>query len=276
MKLVTDLREWRTIRKALKGSIGFVPTMGHLHEGHASLCARARSENDIVVASIFVNPTQFNEPADYQRYPRTLNADEELCRRCGASVVYAPAASDVYPPGVSIEVPSLPRVATEPRLEDAARPGHFAGVCQVVMRLFRLVRPAVGVFGEKDWQQLQVVRAMVAHAGLAIDIVGMATVREADGLALSSRNRFLSPEDRRRGLTLSRALTAAGRAGGPEEAERVMARLLAEEGISPDYAVVRDAASLGPVRHGAARALIAARVGSVRLLDNMPWPNPAP
>ncbi|MCC6676496.1 MAG: pantoate--beta-alanine ligase [Phycisphaerales bacterium] len=256
--------------------------MGALHDGHAALIrlgsalARQRRLAGGCVVSIFVNPTQFNEPADYQRYPRTLNADEEICRRCGTSVVYAPAAADVYPPGVSIEVPALPRVAIEPKLEDAARPGHFAGVCQVVMRLFRLVRPVVAVFGEKDWQQLQVVRAMVQRAELPIDIVGMATVREADGLALSSRNRFLSPEDRRRGLTLSRALTAAGRAGSPEEAEGVMARLLAEEGISPDYAVVRDAASLGPVGQEAARALIAARVGSVRLLDNMPWPNPAP
>lgn len=256
--------------------------MGALHEGHAALIrlgsglARQRGLAGGCVVSIFVNPTQFNEPADYERYPRTLEADEEICRACGASVVYAPEGSDVYPPGVCIEAPALPAVASEPRLEDAARPGHFAGVCQVVMRLFRLVRPGAAVFGEKDWQQFQVVRAMVAQANLPIDIVGMATIREADGLARSSRNRFLTPEDRRRGLTLSRALAAAGRCPSPEAAEQLMSRMLRDEGIAPDYAVVRDAESLGDVRHRAARALIAARVGTVRLLDNMPWPNPGP
>lgn len=255
--------------------------MGALHEGHAQLIragvaiARDRGLPGGCVVSIFVNPTQFNEAADYQRYPRTLAADEDICRRAGASVVYAPSADDVYPPGATVETPPLPPVATSPGLEDAARPGHFAGVCQVVLRLFRLVRPAVAVFGEKDWQQLQVVRAMTEQKQLPIEIHGLTTVREPDGLAMSSRNRFLSADDRRRGLTLSRALTAAGGVRDPRKAEMVMHQMLADEQITPDYAVVRDAATLGPVGRGPARALIAARVGSVRLIDNMAWPGRA-
>lgn len=257
-----------------------VPTMGALHEGHAALIragaglARRRGLAGGCVVSIFVNPTQFNEAADFQRYPRTLEADESMCRTAGASVVFAPGVEVIYPPGHAVEVPPLPAVATEPKLEDAARPGHFAGVCQVVLRLFRLVRPAVAVFGEKDWQQFQVVRAMEAQQRLGIEIIGAETIREPDGLAMSSRNRFLTAEDRQRGLTLSRALREAGRARTPGEAEDTMRRLLAEQGIAPDYAVVRNGATLGPVREGAgpARALIAARVGSVRLIDNMPWP----
>lgn len=258
-----------------------VPTMGALHDGHEALIrlgarlARERGLAGGCVVSIFVNPTQFNEASDFARYPRTPGEDEAICRRAGASAVYSPALESVYPPGEPIEVPPLPAVAEGPGLEDAARPGHFAGVCQVVLRLFRLVRPAAAVFGEKDWQQFQVVRAMVEEQRLGIDIIGAPTVREPDGLALSSRNRFLSEEDHRRGLALSRALREAGRAPTPAEGELVMARLLGEEAISPDYAVVRDARSLGPVRAGRpARALIAAPVGPVRLLDNLAWPFP--
>jgi pantoate--beta-alanine ligase len=254
----------------------FVPTMGALHEGHASLVRQARTlagPSGRVVVSVFVNPTQFNEASDFDRYPRTLDADMALCAGAGADAVFAPSVEEVYPAG-GIRTPALPRVATEPKLEDAARPGHFAGVVQVVHRLFELVQPRASIFGEKDWQQLQVVRAMVREAGMRVEIVPGTTVREADGLAMSSRNRFLSPIDRRRGLALSRGLRECQHAKDPAAAEKVLRAALASEGIDADYAVVRDAESLAPGawdRTRPMRAVVAGRVGSVRLLDNMAW-----
>ncbi len=266
-----------------------VPTMGALHEGHASLIrlgvglARARGLPGGCVVSIFVNPTQFNDRADFTRYPRTLDDDAALCDRAGAAAVFAPTEARVYPDAAAAPVPPLPPVATEPGLEDAHRPGHFAGVCQVVHRLFALVRPALAVFGEKDWQQLQVVRAMVAHAARhdpkdpagSVEIVPAPTVREAGGLAMSSRNRFLSDDQRTRGLAISRALAAAGGSRTPAEAERAARDVLARARIEADYAVVRDAETLsGPPRdRRPGRCLIAVRVGSVRLIDNMAWPS---
>lgn len=264
-----------------------VPTMGALHEGHAALVRAGVAQRDAgdpdgkVVVSVFVNPTQFNERADLDRYPRTLEADVETCRRAGADAVFAPDEATVYPRG-PVPVPALPAVATEPGLEDAARPGHFAGVCQVVARLFEMVRPAVAVFGEKDWQQLRVVRAMVAESSDATvrpRIVGVPTVREPDGLAMSSRNVFLSPAERRSATAISRALREAGRLGSAGEAEGHMRSVLAAAGLRTEYAVVRLADTLMPVARapgGTAaspmRALIAARLGSVRLIDNAPWP----
>lgn len=261
----------------------FVPTMGALHDGHIELVRRATSYastqgwSPAVVVSIFVNPTQFNDPADFQRYPQTFDADCQACEAAGATCIYAPSVDDIYPAGQSFQG-VLPAVATQPHLEDAYRPGHFAGVSQVVERLFRLVQPAAAMFGEKDWQQLQVVRAMVQTLQLPIDIVGIPTVRESDGLAMSSRNRFLTPAQRHAGLALSRALAKAGRAKSPDAAEAAMAAELAAAGLTPDYAVVRNAASLlrepgaTPDNGAAWRAIIAAKVGSVRLLDNAPWP----
>lgn len=272
MKLVTTRAD---LRAARNGPAVFVPTMGALHAGHARLIERAAKDSAALgltggcIVSIFVNPTQFNDPADFARYPKTLEADLDLCRAAGCSMVYAPAVDDIYPPDEEVPTPPLPEVATRPGLEDAHRPGHFAGVCRVVKRLFDLVRPAAAVFGEKDWQQLQVVRAMTQQHGLDIEIVGEPTVREADGLAMSSRNRFLSAEDRARALALSRALCAAAGEKQPPAAEAAMRRVLSEAGIIPEYAVVRDAATLGPPRGGGVcRALIAARVGDVRLIDN--------
>lgn len=252
----------------------FVPTMGALHDGHASLIRRAaavaRDRGGEVVVSIFVNPTQFNESEDFARYPRTLEADVSLCEAAGADVVFAPEVGEVYPAGRTIRVPDLPRVATVPGLEDAKRPGHFAGVCQVVRRLFDMVKPSTAVFGEKDWQQLQVVRAMVEGEGLGIEIVGGSTVRGPDGLAMSSRNRFLSEDDRARALTISRVLHASGRFGEVRAYEAWMEGELLNAGLTPEYAVVRDAVTLEGPGSGAMRALIAARVGSVRLIDNAP------
>ena len=260
--------------ESLQGGV-FVPTMGALHQGHCQLVRRAstlRPPGRPVVVSIFVNPTQFNDPSDLARYPRTLEADVAACRDAGADVVFAPPVEVIYPPGLGIKVPRLPRVATDPGLEDLLRPGHFAGVCQVVARLFELVRPASALFGEKDWQQLQVIRAMTRELGLGVSIVPVETVREPDGLAMSSRNVFLSPDERVRARAVPRALQAARGFVSPHTAELVMRRELEAGGFVVEYAVVRDADALGPVRIGSpARALIAARLPSVRLIDNAPW-----
>jgi pantoate--beta-alanine ligase len=270
-------------RQVTRAPCVVVPTMGALHAGHASLIrlgaeiAAQRGFAAGCVVTVFVNPTQFNEAADFARYPRTLEADSMVCRSAGASMVLAPSQEDVYPPGELIAAPALPPQATEPGLEDAARPGHFLGVCQVVARLLDLIRPEVAVFGEKDWQQLQVVRAMVRREGWPVEVVGGPTVREPDGLAMSSRNMFLTGDDRTRAREISTSLHRAGAAEGPEEAERVLRAGLEASGIRPDYAAVRDAATLMPVQwQGRAEAgwrmLVAARVGAVRLLDNAPWP----
>lgn len=267
---------------ALHGCI-VVPTMGALHDGHLALVRRAVAErasipsNPPIVVTIFVNPTQFNDPRDLARYPRTLDADAAGCSAAGADVVFAPSVETVYPPGHSIPVPRLPAAATQPGLEDALRPGHFAGVCQVVQRLFDLVRPAAAVFGEKDWQQLQVIRAMVKGSAGGPRIISLPTVREPDGLAMSSRNVFLSPDDRRRAVAISRALRLCAAERTPETAERVMHAELSQAGLAVEYAVVRQAESLltisaSEVGGMQGRALIAARTQSVRLIDNAPWP----
>jgi len=258
----------------------FVPTMGALHAGHRRLVElavqRSRASGRAAIVSVFVNPTQFNDPRDLERYPRTLEADFELCRDAGAAALYAPTADEVYPPGLKIAPPPLPSVATRPGLEDAHRPGHFAGVCQVVRRLFDLVRPGEAVFGEKDWQQLQVIRAMTDQQNLGVRIVPVETVRETDSLAMSSRNVFLSPENRLRARSLSAALCAACGERSPPAAEAHMREVLLSAGVEVEYAVIRDADSLMPLaadsRSG--RALIAARAGSVRLIDNAPWHAP--
>ncbi|MGH7245097.1 MAG: pantoate--beta-alanine ligase [Phycisphaerales bacterium] len=258
------------------GEIVLIPTMGALHAGHASLIRHgtdlAKKRGGTCIVWIFVNPTQFNDPADYARYPKTIEADLEVCNAAGAGGVFVPSKDEIYPPGRAVRVPQLPRVATEPKLEDAKRPGHFAGVCQVVLRFFELVKPKVAVFGEKDWQQLQVVRAMTKHEMPSVEVAPMPTVRDADGLAMSSRNRFLTPGDRVQALAISRALTAAGTAATSATAEKVMLEVLSEAGIRPEYAVVRGAETLQESASGIQRALIAAKVGNVRLIDNQAWP----
>jgi pantoate--beta-alanine ligase len=259
------------------GGIGFVPTMGALHEGHASLVRRAREHDEVaaVVVSVFVNPLQFGAGEDLDRYPRTLAADLELSAEAGADVVFAPGADEVYPggqPQVSVDPGRLAGV-----LEGEARPGHFRGVLTVVAKLFGLVRPDVAVFGEKDYQQLVLVRRMVADLCLAVEVVGAPTVREPDGLALSSRNRYLDAEERRRAVALSRALRrAAGTpCAGPRDALAVArAELRTAHGVDLDYLVVTDPELGGlpeVVPPGTpARMLVAARVGGTRLIDNLP------
>jgi len=262
----------------------FVATMGALHDGHAELIRRARAAAGArpVVVSIFVNPTQFAPGEDFERYPRTLDADVALAEGAGADVVFAPSRDVVYPvpgfgAGASLETPPLPTVATEPKLEDAKRPTHFAGVCQVVARLFDLVRPRWAFFGEKDYQQLKVIEAMVRsdrRRWASLEIIAVPTRRDDDGLALSSRNRYIAPEDRDRAHGLRRALQFANAAQHPDTAERIMHETLAMHDLEIDYAVVRDAETLMPVDSLAqpTRALIAARLGAVRLLDNAAMP----
>lgn len=272
-------RSNQDLHAALQGKRGsFVPTMGALHEGHLALVRRAVSLGGPVVVSIFVNPTQFGPGEDYSRYPRTFDADVELASKAGAQIIFAPAVEEMYPSAVHVEVPTLPAVATRPGLEDAHRPGHFAGVCQVVARLFDLVQPRHAVFGEKDFQQLLAITALVrqeADRWPGLKIVPHATVRENDGLAMSSRNRYLKPDQRDRALALWRALQSAndvGRASGNDVAamQAAMRETLLDAQLKIDYAMVRDADTLEPVRNAnqPMRAVIAARVDNVRLIDN--------
>jgi pantoate--beta-alanine ligase len=258
---------------------GFVPTMGALHEGHLALIRRARELASAVVVSVFVNPTQFGPGEDYTRYPRTLDADVAAAEKAGADIVFAPQVETVYPEGTrggggqECAATALPAVATQPGLEDRHRPGHFAGVCQVVARLFDLVRPQIAVFGEKDYQQLLVIKAMTAENQQRwpnLQIVAHPTLRDADGLAMSSRNRYLSPQQRTRALAISRALRSANGASTAPEAEAAMHETLRGADLKIDYAAVRDAETLMPLtpQSHAARALIAARLDKVRLIDN--------
>ncbi len=256
----------------------FVPTMGALHEGHLSLIRQAKDLGSPVVVSIFVNPTQFSPDEDFSRYPRQLDEDIALAEGAGAEAIFAPEVDTIYPPPTHQEqasVPNLPSVATEPGLEDAKRPTHFAGVCQVVARLFDLVNPHQAIFGEKDYQQLSVIRAMVEQEDDRwpnLTIVPGPTVREPDGLAMSSRNVYLDPQQRKDALGLSSALLNAQSALSPGDAEATMHSILQDHHLEVEYAVVRDAKTLLPIENYSqpARALIAARVGTVRLIDNMP------
>ncbi len=260
----------------------FVPTMGALHGGHASLVRAAAATGKPVVVSVFVNPTQFAPHEDFAKYPRTLDDDVARCQCAGAAVVFAPTVEAIYPRGMAqthdeAHAMALPRVATQPHLEDASRPGHFAGVCQVVARLFDLTRPSVAVFGEKDYQQLRVISEMVAAECSrwgALRIAAGPTVRESTGLAMSSRNRYLTADQRDAALGIVRALHAATTADHPGIAETVMHGVLEEHGLEVEYAVIRDASTLLPVQDFAApaRALIAARLGTTRLIDNMLMP----
>jgi pantoate--beta-alanine ligase len=254
------------------GRVILVPTMGALHEGHASLIREAHrrtGEDGAVVVSIFVNPLQFGAGEDLDRYPRTFEADLEVCRREGADVVFAPAVEEVYPGGEPVVTvdPGPDRRSPEGR----SRPGHFRGVLTVVAKLFGLVQPDLAVFGEKDYEQLAKIRRMVADLCMGVEVVGAPTVREPDGLALSSRNRYLSAEERERALALSRALTAAAEAaheGADAAVEAAWTVLGATPGVDVEYVIVAAPDLDGTPDSGEARVLVAARVGSTRLIDN--------
>ena len=284
------VRTAEALRRAVDGyrraeeRVGFVPTMGALHEGHLSLVRYARRSSDEgpgagadrVVVSIFVNPTQFNEAADLERYPRTPERDAELLEAEGCDLLFLPDEATLYPPGGATWV--VPEGPAE-GLEGAHRPGHFRGVATVVLKLFELVRPDVAVFGEKDAQQLAVVRRMVADLHLPVEIVAGPTVREEDGLALSSRNALLGPEERRAAPVLYRALReaeAAARQAGPgapaEPVRRTLREVLDTEPLArTEYAEVVDAGTFQPVERleGELVLPIAVRIGDVRLIDNV-------
>jgi pantoate--beta-alanine ligase len=252
----------------------FVPTMGALHDGHLALVTEAARRRPVTVVSVFVNPTQFGPHEDYLRYPRDLARDARLAGEAGASLVFAPTVEELYPAGFQsfVQVEELSRHLCGPH-----RPGHFRGVATVVLKLFNLVRPSLAVFGQKDWQQLQVVRRLVRDLDLPVEIVGHPIVREADGLAMSSRNAYLSPQERTRALALPRALRRGSelvRRGERTAAPilEAMVRVLAEARPEKvDYVAVADPETLEPLERISGRALLAlaAWVGGTRLIDNV-------
>lgn len=267
------IRGWRSQGQ----TVGFVPTMGNLHAGHHSLIKLARARTDRVVASVFVNPTQFGPNEDFDRYPRTLVQDQAGLAEQHCDLLFAPDVTTMYPFGaagsVSVHVPQVTDT-----LEGAHRPGHFDGVATVVCKLFNLVQPDVAVFGQKDFQQLKVIERMVRDLALPVKVVGAPTLRAEDGLALSSRNQYLSPAERELApqiyatLQQMRELVAKGHA--VKVVEQAAASKLARAGFDPDYTVIRRAEDLSEPaegERGGLVALIAARLGSTRLIDNLPF-----
>jgi pantoate--beta-alanine ligase len=257
-------------RSAMTGTVAVVMTMGALHDGHRALMRAARGRAEHVIVTVFVNPLQFGPTEDFDRYPRTLAADLEICAAEGVDVVFAPGRDEMYPGGE-------PMVRVNPgpvgeMLEGASRPGFFHGVLTVVLKLFLLTRADLAFFGEKDYQQLTVIRLMVRDLEVPVEVVGVPTVREPDGLALSSRNRYLSDDERRTALSLSAALRAgvAAAAAGADGALAAATDVLAERAdLRLDYLVLTDPDLGPPPQQGAARLLVAARVGTTRLIDNV-------
>jgi pantoate--beta-alanine ligase len=270
---IADVRAASREARAAGRTVGLVPTMGAFHAGHEALMRAARADSDLVVVSLFVNPTQFDDPADLAAYPRTEEADAATAARLGVDILWAPSAQEMYPEGSSTQVTvgSLGSV-----LEGASRgPGHFAGVCTVVAKLFNAVEPDVAYFGQKDAQQVAVLRRMARDLDFATRIAVVPTVREPDGLALSSRNVRLDGDDRARALALSQALRAAEDAAhsGERDAERLRAAALAAlapHGVEPDYLALVHPDTFEPVTtvNGRVLVAVAARVGPVRLIDN--------
>ncbi|MFL6137659.1 MAG: pantoate--beta-alanine ligase [Frankiaceae bacterium] len=266
----TRAEAWEA-RWRLPGRVALVPTMGALHEGHAALIRAARGVADAVVVSIFVNPLQFGPGEDLDRYPRSLDADLRLCRAAGAHLVFAPAVEEMYARGSQVRIAAGP---LGERLEGSSRPGHFDGVLTVVAKLLHLVQPHVAVLGEKDAQQLAIVRRMVADLDFPLRVVGVPVVREPDGLAVSSRNRYLTADQRPAAAALSRALgagRAAARQGVVAVLEAASAVLGDEPGVRLDYLrlVNADFDDVPVAYRGAARLLVAAYVGTTRLIDNV-------
>ena len=273
MKVLTTIAQVRAER-ARGGPLAFVPTMGALHAGHLSLVAAARARAPVTAVSIFVNPTQFGRDEDLSKYPRPIEADLAKCKSAGVDWVFHPSADEMYPPGAADVKVSLPQI--DAVLEGKQRAGHFSGVCQVVAKLFNIVQPSVACFGQKDFQQLRVLTALVESLNWPIEMVACPTLRDPDGLAMSSRNQYLSDVDRQRALAIPRALLAAAELarGGVTQASRlittVQQAMLAVH-LHVDYTAAVDPRTLRPVEvmTGPTVLAVAARVGTTRLIDNV-------
>jgi pantoate--beta-alanine ligase len=269
LRTVAETRAWR----AAAGRVAFVPTMGALHAGHISLMERAVRESDAAIASIFVNPTQFGPHEDFAKYPRREAEDAAMLEAAGVASVFVPSVEEMYPAGAKATIEPGPIAGP---LEGRARPGHFAGVVTVVDRLFEIVQPDVAFFGQKDFQQLRVIQVTLGPRHRRLRIVGCPTVREPDGLAMSSRNAYLSPDERRRALALSRGLFAArdlwaSGARQPDRLTNAVRRHADAPDVSLEYVSANDPITLAELRGPAERAVIslAARVGKARLIDNV-------
>ena len=274
MKVVETIADLEKLRDKLPGPLGFVPTMGYLHEGHLVLVRQARAENASVAVSIFVNPTQFGPKEDFRQYPRDPKRDLALLEGEGTGLVFMPPVEEIYPPGFDswVDVGRLAR-----RLEGASRPGHFRGVATVVARLFELVKPDRAYFGQKDAQQLLVIRKMVADLDMNLEVVAVPTVREADGLAMSSRNTYLNLEERKQAAVLYQALTLAQKLYGDGERDagtirKQMTALIQKQPLADiDYISIADAVTLNELDEVKPPALVsmAVKIGKTRLIDNI-------
>jgi len=271
MKRAASVPELRALRAELRGPVGFVPTLGALHEGHAANVRRCRAECGSVVASVFVNPTQFNDAGDFEKYPRDLDADARLLAASGCDILFTPQPDEVYPDGFVTTMDAGPLATL---YEGAHRPGHFSGVCVVVTKLFHMVAPQRAYFGRKDAQQLAIIEQLVRDLDFDITIVPVETVRDPDGLALSSRNARLSPTGRLHALGISAGLFRAGEVwgAGERDPERLAATARSSE-IDYDYCACVDPAKFGAPRPGGpALLIVAATVEGVRLIDNVALP----
>jgi pantoate--beta-alanine ligase len=274
MKVISKIADMRKLRQELTEPVGFVPTMGYLHEGHLSLVRKARIENPSLVVSVFVNPTQFGPQEDFHSYPQDTKRDLALLEEAATDLVFIPSAEEMYPPRFNswVEVGKI----TE-RLEGASRPGHFRGVTTVCAKLFNIIQPTRAYFGQKDAQQAVVIKKMVSDLNLNLEIVTLPTVREPDGLAMSSRNTYLSPEERKAALVLYQALMVAQRLGeqGEKDVESIrqkMSGLIQKEPLATiDYVSIADAETLDELDTVKLPALVslAVRIGKTRLIDNI-------
>lgn len=272
LKTISQVRNWR---RSIQRRVVFVPTMGALHHGHATLIREARkvaSKNGAVVVSIFVNPTQFGPREDFSAYPRPLRQDLKTCREAGADAVFLPGVEEMYPTDASVSVDEKSLSAT---LCGRSRPGHFAGVCTVVAKLFNIVAPTHAIFGEKDWQQLAIIRRMARDLDFNLEIIPCPTVREKDGLAASSRNAYLTPEERRLASEIHASLCAAATKPTPAKVvSEALKRISKIPGARIDYVEAVDAATLQPLRNRKSGGRLAAAVflGKARLIDNIALP----
>ena len=274
MKVIEIVADMKRLRGQIAEPVGFVPTMGYLHEGHLSLVRRARAENQSVVVSIFVNPTQFGPQEDFARYPRDIPSDLAMLEKEKTDIVFMPPVAEMYPPHFNswVEVEKV----TE-RLEGASRPGHFKGVTTVVAKLFNIVQPTRAYFGQKDAQQAIVIKKMVADLNMNLEVITLPTVREPDGLAMSSRNTYLNPEERRAAVVLYQALTLAQRlyAGGERDARKLrqeMTNLIQKQPLANiDYISIAHAETLDELDRIKPPALVslAVKIGKTRLIDNV-------